>query len=59
MACSNGLCLLRPRGARQDREWEARFAAVTDRELLLFARAPWMAEEWARPVTALPIAMTR
>ena len=49
----------RDAAVRQDRDWDARFAAVTDRELLLFSRVPWMAEEWARPVTALPIAMTR
>ncbi|XP_037085605.1 beta-2-syntrophin-like [Pollicipes pollicipes] len=52
------------RQAEQDqcvdsRPWEPRFAAITERELLLFARAPWTRDDWARPRTALPIAMTR
>ncbi|KAF0300195.1 Beta-1-syntrophin [Amphibalanus amphitrite] len=55
---------VRVRSTEQDqsldnRPWEQRFAAVTERELLLFNKVPWTLEAWAAPAVALPLFMTR
>ncbi|XP_037088407.1 beta-1-syntrophin-like isoform X2 [Pollicipes pollicipes] len=42
-----------------NRPWEQRFAAVTEREVLMFAKVPWTLEAWAAPQAAYPLIMTR